>query len=538
MAILKVRGLARYGILRDPAPYDLPLGAWSAGMNVKFNDGKVSRAPVFRTVYPFDEGHSLVHCVPHRTTGGFDGVACVTDFGAVYEIKNGLSTDRTPASWAYAQSSEAWTSTTLAGVTYLNRPDKTPIFYRGGDRYEYLQDHGWGSTWRCQSLRAFGDLLMAVNVTKGATEYQQMVKWSDFTQSGLPPGSWDETDTTKNAGENVLSNLTTPLVDGLPLRDAFIVYSEAETTLVRLIGGRLVLAFRTLFNDVGLVARNCVVEANNLHYLMTPDDIVAHDGVSWKSIIDGRNRRWLFDNLVLSERGKFFAAHSRRNSSILFGVKSVAPGLRWTGTQDCNLGAIYNYRDDTWTFMDLPNVRHACRANASQSETWESNDDTWEEAGGSWEGQDDGHARHLVLMSTADTANGFTKSRLIAWDNAEKGSTLSFPATAEINTAAWVERIGMDLDEAGIDTPGYKFVNRIYPQLQLISDPCEIRAGGSLVAASSVTYGPPKTMDPRTGYKIDLKAGGRYLAFRLDMPTLADFELTGLDLNMKIIGWR
>ena len=52
MPNVSVRELAKFGIVTDMDPYDLPKEAWSFGVNVRFRNGKVSRAPVFRNVGP------------------------------------------------------------------------------------------------------------------------------------------------------------------------------------------------------------------------------------------------------------------------------------------------------------------------------------------------------------------------------------------------------------------------------------------------------------------------------------------------------
>src|SRR3546814_12103629 len=57
-ATLPVRGLGSVGIIADINPYDLPPAALSAGVNVRFENGKITRGPVVRRVYEFDVGFS------------------------------------------------------------------------------------------------------------------------------------------------------------------------------------------------------------------------------------------------------------------------------------------------------------------------------------------------------------------------------------------------------------------------------------------------------------------------------------------------
>src|SRR3546814_10275129 len=57
-ATLPVRGLGSVGIIADINPYDLPPAALSAGVNVRFENGKITRGPVVRRVYEFEVGFS------------------------------------------------------------------------------------------------------------------------------------------------------------------------------------------------------------------------------------------------------------------------------------------------------------------------------------------------------------------------------------------------------------------------------------------------------------------------------------------------
>ena len=50
MAIIPVRDLGSVGVITDVASYNLPINGFSTAINVRFDEGKVRRAPVFRKV--------------------------------------------------------------------------------------------------------------------------------------------------------------------------------------------------------------------------------------------------------------------------------------------------------------------------------------------------------------------------------------------------------------------------------------------------------------------------------------------------------
>lgn len=50
MPILPIRNLGQIGVVSDLNSYDLPLNGISRANNVRFDDGKIKRANVFRSV--------------------------------------------------------------------------------------------------------------------------------------------------------------------------------------------------------------------------------------------------------------------------------------------------------------------------------------------------------------------------------------------------------------------------------------------------------------------------------------------------------
>jgi hypothetical protein len=50
MPKIPIRNLGQYGVVPDINPYNLPLNAFSAALNVRFDEGKVRRSPIFRNV--------------------------------------------------------------------------------------------------------------------------------------------------------------------------------------------------------------------------------------------------------------------------------------------------------------------------------------------------------------------------------------------------------------------------------------------------------------------------------------------------------
>ena len=93
MAIIPIRNLGDAGVVTDVSPYNLPLDAYSKAVNVRFDEGKVRRAPIFRTVL------SSLGFSPRFTFGivpssGFDTALVVSNDYVINEYANGAITNR------------------------------------------------------------------------------------------------------------------------------------------------------------------------------------------------------------------------------------------------------------------------------------------------------------------------------------------------------------------------------------------------------------------------------------------------------------
>lgn len=480
-------------------------------------------------------------------TGGSIAGFVITNPGAGYitapsvtlTAAPGGGTTCTATSLIFATSSDSrrFTSTFLGSVSYLNRPSAPPTYF--GPSSTALQGlPGWDGSWNCRALRSFGDYLIALNVTKGTNSNPSLVKWSDLTLNGLPPASWNQNDPTTSSGENPLEDLSTPLVDGLAMRGLFVLYSEDQIWSMALSGDQFIFDFARLFGDGGLIAPGCAVEVDGMHYVFGPNDIYRHDGSSKKSIIDNRNKDYVYRNLNQQHTESCFAIYMPKFEEIMFGYVSGDSTAFFPGTTRCNKGAIYNIPGDTWAFVDLPNVGGACLATLNDTLTYTTaTTQTYANVGGSYFDQDNTFAENVVLVSRP-LSGSLTTSRLLAYDFFDKGS-LAFPFSTEANAPAYLERTGIDLDQLGSDLTTYKIVRRMFPLVSIFDNvPIQIQIGGALTPSGNVSWGPLITFNPVTQYKIDMIKGGRYLGVRFTVSLPVDFEINGFDLDVVSAGRR
>lgn len=545
MTSLPVRNLGGGGIITDIHPYDLPTNVFSAGVNVRFENGTVSRGPVPYDITDFTADHptfqpAYIFSIPSIASGAEAIISVSSDYGTVLSVIGNTVTNVTPTGVTVGDTQEPYTHDFLGNIAYLNRRSNVP-FYKSSATSTFTALPAWDSSWRCTVLRAYKDFLIALNVKKGAVEYPQMIKWSDFVQVGSPPPSWDETLTTNSAGENILNQMRGSIVDGHVLRDTFFIYGENEVWAMNYVGGNFIFDFRKRFDDVGVINANCVVEIDGKHYVFDRNDIIVHDGASKQSIVHGKVKDFIFGGLLRDLKHLCFVAHSPKLNEIHFVYPSQDRMIGFPEpTTGCNRIAAYNYRRDTWTFYDVPNVTSSTYSVVSSGITYEDTAPTpYTEMGGTYSGSDMETERHQMFASRKDTASGISASRIIGFDLLSSG-LLARPVLAALVRDAVAERVGIDLDESGVGLSSYKSMLKIYPQVSLKGEgsTVEFQFGSNDVPVAAPNWDSKQAFDPTTNYQLDVRRAGRYLAHRLWHSGTSDFSYSGFDAKITVRGRR
>ena len=404
MPNLPIRGLGSVGVVTDVDPYNLPINGFTRGKNVRFHEGKVSHGPVFRDVAAGNQLTNPVFVHGVQAATGYDTVLVVTDEFDINEFSNGVFTQR------YAGNSQLntteITATTLANVTYVNRSDRVPV-HRTAATSTFTDLSNWPSTLRATSLRSFGDFLIAMNTTESGVEHPNRVRFSTTALSNQVPSTWDETDVTQSAGFNDLVQMETPILDGATLGSNFLIYSSDQVWLMEFVGGTFIFNFRKLFDDAGVMSQNCIVEVEGKHYVFDFDDIYITDGNTRQSICDGRVRDYIFNGIDYSKRGECFVLHNANLEEIYFCYHTGDDLALVEDGDKCNRAAVYNYKEDTWSFYDLPNVVGGSVANISSVQSFDSVEPTltYANAGGSYLSQESEFKRHALMVSKKTTTD-------------------------------------------------------------------------------------------------------------------------------------
>ena len=539
MTVVPIRTLGKIGVITDVNAFDLPPEALSSARNVRFSKGNITNAHVWREAIASPTGGSPVFTFTAERTNQPDYLGYVTTDGKVYHVLNGTADEVSISGYSPSTSTAARSFTTLQGVYYSNQEDRVPWFYKSTST-DYAVLTNWDTNHRCKVLRGFKDYLIALNVTKSSVSYPNMVKWSNIALYDAVPDSWDPADTTKSAGENTIAEIQTDILDGMTLRNSFIIYATDQAWGMEYTAGPDVFQFYKLFGDRGIVSTNCVTEVDGLHFVLDDDDIYMHDGVSPpKSIVDKRVKTHIFRNMDLTKAEKFFVYHERSASEVWFCFNSKLGNLKWLGSACtyCNYAAVYNYSEDTWTFHDLPNVSSMSSVGWQITPTYATTSLTYATTGSSYADLIPNNTNNTFAASVAESTIATTR---ITQVDSGLGTSLPFSAASELSVVPYTERIGLDLDELVPELRTYKNYRAVYPQVTVedTSSPFSFKFGGVDMPAQVLEWDALQTFEPTTEYKLDTRSRGRYLAWYFEGANNNTYSLSGFDLDFVAVSRR
>lgn len=510
--------------------------------NARFDQGHIERGPVSYTAGPLSNTHP--RCViSYRMLSGINQFLVCNLDGTIKTWSPGSTeTDISISGYTPSSYDQPYTGCISNNLVFVNRSDRTP-WYMSKDGSVFATLPIWPTTWRAEALRSFNGQIIALNVTQGANHYPTMIAWSDFTVWNSYPQYWTAS-STNSAGSNVLSDLGDPLVDGLTLRNTFILYSSRETWAMTATGDTSVFSFQRLFDtNFGAISQNCVVEVNNTHFVFGLDQIWKHDGFTPVDISSARVKDFVYENMDKANANQFFVVNHPRNGEVIFCYRSTDAFCAFpingvTNYQGCNRAAVYNYRGDTWYFYDLPYVTSAGWSGTQPTATYATEMTTsYASIGGSYSSY--GDASKLCLYTVSNAAGAISSSvRSFELPNSVFTSGIvDTAATPSVNL--YISEI--NLDTLGAALRGYKVVKSVYPQgrIDAGATPLIFNFGASDYPNTPThTLGSPMSFDGSTLYKLDFMTAGRFLSMQVTFNDYRNFSISGLDVDFEVTGNR
>jgi hypothetical protein len=502
------------GMAKDTNPTALPNEIFSHTENVRFEDNAAKKISGHDSVFtaPAVAPYFLINLTGATNYWFYAGTA------KLYRTDASTNTDVTRTSGGdYATNLTGtgnWVGSIFNGLPLLcNGVDDPQIWSTGTSKFIDLTN--WPASTTCKSIRPYGNYLIALNLTESGTNYPNKVRWSDAA-TGIP-GTW-VAGATNDAGSNTIGDDGDIIIDGFSLNKSFIIYKEKSTWLMNYIGGNLVFSFQKLFNDTGILSRNCVVEFDSKHFVVTEGDLIVHNGVSKESIATNLVRRAVFDDLDDTNYKNIFALHNKQKTEIWTCYPTI-------GSTYCNKALIWNYKINAFSFRDLPNILHIATGivNPGTSSTvWSGQSQSWVaySTTTNW-GQRNYNPSEVSILMAGTTDTKFYR--------ADFGADF-----AGANFTMTLERKGLVLDN---NPNTVVSVRKLTPRAAGTGS-VNISIGSSMSPNDTYTYTAAQSFDPNSQNKVDARSTGKYIAVRFEQTTDKEFELNGYDLEYEVLGER
>lgn len=523
--ILKLSEFAKKGLNTDLAPWDLPPEFLTDMNNIRIINQKAVSFGGYQlwSTPPVDfEPSVLKHA--GLLTAQFWWVA---GKDAVYSFDgtNWIDISST-VGYSAIINKEDWTCTLFSTFTVATHPQIYPEFWTGASGATLMEPLPFDATRtfsdvdiRMDIIRSHKDFLIAWGLNEQGTELVDTIRWSTAADVGFLPATWDESDATALAGKAQLGGSGGKIIDGLPLRDAFIIYRENGISVLDYTGDIFVWRIRHLETTTGAINKDCIVEVKGKHFFIGDGDILVNDGNSIKSIMHHRIRKRFIANINIDQFQTSYALRNDLDKEVWFCVPEGQATFP-------NIAYIYNWRDDTWFLRDLnPEAVFTAQGPFIESSgpatlTWDTWTVTWDTAVGAW-GNDIKTPLSNKLISIRESDGALLILDSDVNDNVEE-------------YLCFIERT--DIPMEGHDN--VTTIQSIYPHLKS-TVPVRIRLGSQKRAGGPITWKPFIDFDPNTSRKINIRTTGELHAIRVERPSSEGvWEFSGVDFEYVFAGKR
>ena len=547
MPFKKIEVTRPRGINTDLSPYEMPNELWSSGNNVDFKGARVNvalgyqrmmstaqlsvipkHAVAFKdgsTDYWYYAGDTKIyrtevstHINVTRQTDSVD-----EDYTPEFDIT--YDPDDSNIVLSSVRQHSGWTSDVFNGALLLNNGYDLPQVYSTSTS-KMVNLTAWPSTDKCGVLRPFKNYLVALDITDSGGRRPTMVKWSDTAPLGDVPQSWSAVDASSQAGYNILPDTQGQVLEGKALGDTFFIYKNDAVWAMQFIGGNFVFSFRKVFNDAGILAKDCVAEYDNKHFVVGVDDVYVHDGTTKKSVISNKMQEFFYNDIDTDHVSKVrcVANNARKEMIIYYPNFSNEDGI-------ANTAITWNWESDSWSKRDIGNISHITTGIVSlegtDTRSWGADTDspTWAGSTGVWDSQ--------TYNPAVDSLVYITQGGLANSSNFNLGNTglIMKLGGTETSYESFVEREGIDFG----DDKGYKYVHAIYPHM-IGEGTVKIYVGTEEFQGGGISWSQPQEFVVGQDYKVNFRKSGRYIAVRFESDGGTLWGLTGYSMEYSLEG--
>lgn len=503
--------LELHGSAPDLIPADAPAVVWNQTNNIYFKDGETRRvAGDFPTMgTPLTEPRTICFYTAANGTPYW----VYAGAGGIFVTDGVLHTNITPASGWTPEATGIYTSFSFNGFVVINCSSEVPVYWNGNPASICLPLPGWPAAWRCLAMRPHKWFLMAIG-RLDAGGFQR-VNWSDAAEAGVMPDEWNPTASNMAGFVDILPSHS-PCIDGITLRDSFLVFKGQSVSTLDFVGGNDVFRARRLFNGIGLAGVNGITEgpSDQCLFLGSDGDWYKTDGVSHVSVVEGLAQRTLYAEMEEDVIGSLASVTlTRENISWLFYPSK--------GSATADRAICYSWQTQEVGFRDAPLVRCAAAGRLLSDATLKNN---WDNAGGNW--NNDPNVWNFTLSGATgeDVVAGCVGPKLVAFENPDIGAP---------PLPAYAFKSGLSFGDAQTR----KLAKALWPKLRgTIGDTLMIRFGGQDTPNGPITWANAQPFVIGGGSPVEGFVEGRYLAIEVVADAGLPWALTSIDVEFRGVG--
>lgn len=520
MAFVPIGPAGEVGVNKDLSSKLLKQNAWTDALNVRFLDGMAFQFLGHGEVYP---GAAVVpfHVLPVMVAGarywiyaGLNKVYAVVG-AATGTVHTNITRQTASVDVDYAATPNSWTSTIIGGIPVLNPGNKVdpPQRWNLNTASRLATLDNWPASTFCKSLRSFKNQLVALNITESGTDYPYMVWWSSLADPGSVPNSWVYNNPAFDGGRFDLSEGYDAIIDGLQLRDSLMIYKESSVYRLDYVGGAFINNSSKVLGTSGAMNRNCIVELDGFHLLLTNQDVVIHDGQTATSALDKQTRRTLFRSIDSENYYRSFVVKNPFLNEVLICYPQA-------GSTYPDMALVWNYVDRTTSFRSILSLNHANfgPVEVGSSTPWDGDDAPWASDTTLWNAPEYTPDAARVLMASSD-------QKLFLLD-----SSTSFNGALP---NAYLERRGLSFGAP----EKRSLIKGVIPHIQgQVGATVMIQVGASDDPYADPVYGDPVEYVIGSTIRADLFAEGRYIAIKFLTGTAYEWRLDSYELDVTQSG--
>lgn len=531
MPNLPIENVGRFGLQTDKQPYELEVEAWSSARNMRFNALGAQKFTGHKLVYTTTMLHDpyWLFTWHNSLSPGFSWL--YAGFNRIARIVGTAHTDVTRFTSSLGDDDYAATVNSLwSGILLGDLPiwcydgsiDPPQGFNAGNTRFEDLPN--WQADTFTDILVTLNNFAIALRVKKPSVNFNaRMVKWSEPADPGTYPNSWDETDPAKLTGEVTLADTEGEIVAGVQFGPTMLIYKSDSVISMRFVGGQSIFAFNTIFSEFGALSREAVGVLENSHFVVTEGDVIVHNGQTFQSVIDKKNRKLLFTFMSSALKGKTQVKVYEQLTEVWICYCDV------NSLGQLNKALIWNYLDDTWSQRDLQEFSYISFGFIDTI----SEGQTFDDISGPFDAD---------LGPFDETAAAPVFDELLAAD-ANNGNLLALNFTEQfngVNISTLLERTGLAVvgrDRQGgwrTDLDSVKFIRRVH--LKMASNgPVNVFIGSQQKVGGPISWGVAYSFDPNTQSFFDCRVNTKFFNFKIESASNITWTLYGYTIDLSII---